>query len=441
MLSTSFTRLSLALALGALLLTGCSGGSSSGGSASTVAATTSADATAQNSQGGNASSGSVSSGATASGFGAGSGHFVDASSLLPQTASADYGADVGDLDGDGDVDVVIAVMNDASRILLNDGQGGFSLGAGLPNLTMRATDVRLIDADRDGDFDLIFAANFEPARLFLNDGMGSFTLAAEIDAGNDAFVNKLAIGDANGDGWDDVFFARSGQATGSRGQNRLFLNDQAGGFYQAPSGTLPVKYDDSVDATFLDLTGDGHLDIFVANSNGVSTLLTNDQAGAFVDQSDVYVPLTISRYATSVAHGDLDLDGDVDLFVGTKGAPSASSPAVGERNLWLANEGEGVALADAMNFVPDDAEPTGQLRLVDVNGDGWLDVVASQERARQRLYLNMQGQLVDASSFLPNNTASSSCQGVVVGDFNGDQAPDLLFLRRGAAPWMFLNTP
>lgn len=469
----SLSILALALTTGALLpLAGCSSkksssssttvapstsGTASNTTSGTTAGSTSGSAVAPTSSsattgsptmsgstsGGNTSSGSATTGATAAGFGKGTGQFVDASANVPQSTTSDRGADSGDLDGDGDIDVAIAVRGDASRILWNDGQGNFSLRpASFPNTVMEATDVRLIDADKDGDFDLIFSANFEPARLFLNDGAGNFTFGAEIDPTNDAYVYKLAIGDANGDGWSDVFFARAGQNTTSKGQNKLFLSDQAGGFVEAPAGSIPVLNDDSLDATFLDVNGDGHQDIFVANFGSRPTLLTNDTTGRYVNQTDVYIPPALSAYATSIAQGDLDKDGDIDLFVGNEGAPGAGTPPPGEENTWLENEGVNSRFLNMTGLVPSDSEATWSLRLVDVNADGHLDVISAQLRARQRMYINQNGILVDATGFLPQvNATASSAYGVTVGDFNGDQAPDLLFVRGTADTWLFLNTP
>jgi FG-GAP-like repeat len=391
--------------------------------------------------GGNTSSGSATTGATAGGFGAGTGVFVDASGNLPVTTGNDWGAESGDFDGDGDVDVVIAVNGAPSRLLLNDGQANFVAGA-FPATVMNATDVRSIDVENDGDFDLLFSSNFEPIRLFTNNGAGVFTLAAEIDPTNDAFTYKLAIGDANGDGFNDVFMARAGQNTPSRGQNRLFLNDQAGGFVAAPAGSIPVKFDDSLDATFLDVNGDGALDIFVANFGTPPSLLVNQGGGVYVNQSDVYIDPTISVASTGIAQGDMDRDGDIDLLIANEGMAMNGNPPAGEVNTLLYNQGLNTRFADASALAPQQAEATWSLRLVDVNGDGWLDVVAAQLRAVQRLYINQNGTLIDGTTFLPmvNQTPGDSF-GVTVGDFNGDRAPDLLFVRRNATPFLFLNTP
>ncbi|MBL4849578.1 MAG: VCBS repeat-containing protein [Planctomycetes bacterium] len=457
------STLIFSLALTAVALSGCSSKKSRSPSASLVAPTTSGTTGATTSGttapttsvvvpkpatpgvvlGGNTSSGSATSGATASGFGKGTGQFTDASNNLPASTSNDYGADSGDLDGDGDIDVAIAVNGGPARILWNDGTGVFTLRpASFPTTVMAATSVRLIDADQDGDFDLIFSANFEPTRLFLNDGAGNFTFGSELNPTNDAYTYNLAIGDANGDGWNDVFMVQAGLNTPSQGQNKLYLSDMVNSFVEAPAGTIPAAANDSLDATFLDVNQDGSMDIFVANFGSRPLLLVNNTLGTFVNQSDVYIPPTLSTFATGIAQGDMDGDGDVDLFVANEGPATASGPPAGQVNTWLDNNGPNQRFSNLANAVPSDSEATWRLRLVDVNADGQLDVVASQLRASQRLYINQGGTLIDATSFLPPvNQAASNCFGITVGDFNGDQAPDLLFTRRGAQPFLFLNTP
>ncbi|MBX3468354.1 MAG: VCBS repeat-containing protein [Planctomycetes bacterium] len=448
--------LTLAVLTATLGLTACGGGGKKRSSSnSTAAPVQSAGTTAptsgtlptvpsgqigggiSNPAGGNTSSGSANTGATAGGYQGGTGVFVDASNLLPNSTDRDWGAEAGDFDGDGRIDIAIVVNQGASRILFNNGAAGFSERAGhFPNLSMAASDVRAVDIDGDGDLDLIFSANFEPVRVFKNDGTGRFTLFQEFDLNNDAYTYKLVLGDANGDGHQDVFLARAGQNTPSRGQNKLFLNDGTGTFTEAPAGSIPPKFDDSLNATFLDVNGDGHVDIIVANFGTPHTVLINNGTGRFVDQSDVWLPPGLTRYGTAIAQGDMNRDGKIDLFICNEGT---GSPPPGEKNsLLLQSVGRFI---DDPAAVPSDDEASFAVRLIDVDGDGWLDVVVSNLRAVQRLYMNRNGVLVDATANFPavNNVPANS-RGLTIGDFNGDLAPDILFVRSGAKPMLFLNT-
>ena len=391
--------------------------------------------------GGNTSSGGSGSGAGPGGFAGGTGQFVDATNLLPNTNFQDYGADAADFDGDGRVDIAIAARNGDTRVLFNNGTSGFSTRANtFPFINMAATDIRAVDVDGDGDQDLLVSSNMEPVRLFTNNGAGVFTLAQEFNVGNDAFTYNIALGDADGDGDEDVFLANAGQSVASQGQNKLFLNG-AGRFTEAPQGSIPPRADDSLDATFLDVDGDGDKDIFVANFGTAHSLLINDGTGRFVNQGDVWLPTGLTRYGTAIAQGDLDRDGKIDLYVCNEGVGTGGGLPPGEKNSLLI-QGTG-RFTDESTRIPGETEASFAVRLVDVNGDGWQDVLVSNLRAVQRLYLNQQGVLVDATATnLPavNQTPWDSL-GLTIGDFNGDRAPDVLFVRRGQKPWLFLNIP
>jgi hypothetical protein len=395
--------------------------------------------------GGNTSSGSAATGATSGGYSGGTGNFVDASALLPNSSAQDYGADAADLDGDNDIDIAIAVNGGGpSRILWNEPTGFVERAGSFPSTVMAATDVRVVNVDGDQDLDLIFCANYEPVRVFLNNGLGVFTAGGEFNIGNDCLTYNIALGDVEGDGDQDVFLANAGQSTVSRGQNKLFLNNGQGVFTQAAANAIPVKNDDSLDATFFDVDRDGDLDIFVANFGVAHSLLVNDGTGLFLNQADVWLPPALTRYGTSVAHGDLDRDGKVDLYVCNEGVGTGGGLPPGEKNTLLLQNLTLAKFDDASTRVPSEAEASFAVRLIDVNGDGWQDVIVSNLRAVQRLFLNQQGILVDSTSTLPavnsllNNATGS--HGLTIGDFNADLAPDVFFVRRGQKPWLFLNT-
>ena len=450
------------LLLSILGLSGCGSGGGSKGSRATAAAVQTASTTPTSTAttpttgtgtqpgggtatgpGGNTSSGGANTGATPAGYAGGTGRFVDASGLLPNTTARDYGADSGDFDGDGDIDIAFAVnaLNGvgASRVVFNETTAFAERAGAFPALVMQATDVRAVDVDGDRDLDLIYSANYEPARVFKNDGAGRFALAQEFNAQNDCLTYNIVLGDADGDGDQDVFLANAGQSTPSRGQNKLFLNT-AGTFAEAPAGAIPVKFDDSLDATFFDVDGDRDLDIFVANFGTPHSVLVNDGTGRFLNQADVWLPPALTRYGTGIGQGDLNRDGKIDLYVCNEGVGVNGGLPPGEKNTLLLQAT--AKFDDSSALIPSEAEASFAVRLIDVNGDGWQDVLVSNLRAVQRLYLNVQGTLVDGTSNLPavNNVPYDSL-GLSIGDFNGDRAPDVLFTRRGNKPWLFLNTP
>ena len=90
------------------------------------------------------------------------------------------GITLGDIDGDGDADVLVANTNTGQDIWINDGVGGFtatSFGGGV------SRDVELGDLDGDGDLDVVVANYNEPQDVWINDGSGSFTVRFRMEAG------------------------------------------------------------------------------------------------------------------------------------------------------------------------------------------------------------------------------------------------------------------
>ena len=304
---------------------------------------------------------------------------------------------------------------------------------------MRATDVHARDLDKDGDLDLVVASNMEPIRVFKNDGAGNFTLSGSFVTNNDTFTYKIAVADFDGDGYDDVFMANAGLNAPSGGQNRLLINDTSGAFKEATAGSVPLRDDDSIGIAAIDFDGDGDLDVFVANFGTAHRLLVNDGKGRFTDGSDTFLPPKVT-YGTAVSVADFNQDGYPDVFIGSEGAPSAQAPAAGEQNALFLGSQSGL-MSDASATLPQLVDTTFGLIALDANGDGAPDLAVANLRGIQGLLLNVNGRLVNAAANFPTSNTPGDSLGCTSGDFNGDRAPDLIFLQRRATPRLFLNVP
>jgi hypothetical protein len=156
---------------------------------------------------------------------------------------------VGDLDNDGDLDVVfgsvITLHGNALKIWLNDGEGSFSPGQAFGDIEMGVDDLALGDLNGDGFLDLLVVASFDSVVVWLNDGNGGF-----VDSGTtlgDLESRQAALGDVDGDGDLDAWLAGE--------PHSLWLNDGQAGFTQS-GGPLP----DGGTVDLGDLDGDGDLD-------------------------------------------------------------------------------------------------------------------------------------------------------------------------------------
>jgi len=220
-----------------------------------------------------------------------------------------YGLAAGDWDGDGDLDLVVANLDgDWVVILANDGTGNFEVQKLVWDQIGPATFANG-DWDGDGDLDII-AANFigDWVDVLKNTGGGNFTLTQRISAR----LGTLAVvdGDWDGDGDIDLALANSYNSTVD-----VVENDGTGRF--SVSQTLP----DQSGAMALaegDWNGDGDIDLAVANAYfGANRLdiLENDGAGGFA----VVQQISDQPGAVSLAAGDWDGDGDIDLAVANRG--------------------------------------------------------------------------------------------------------------------------
>ena len=121
------------------------------------------------------------------------------------------GVALGDVDGDGQVDVFLAQTQGCSALYRNLGNWKFediTKSAGVGACDRHSTGAAFADIDGDGDLDLILLSTSGPNAIFLNDGKGHFT--EHHDLGLDSVGNggtTIAMADVDGDGWLDLFVA------------------------------------------------------------------------------------------------------------------------------------------------------------------------------------------------------------------------------------------
>ena len=240
----------------------------------------------------------------------GRGRFAADPTRVPQTTHDHEEAALADLDGDGDLDLAIVSEDDrAAELWLNDGDGRFTVAAFDAAAGAVGNGVAAVDLDADGDLDLV-TANADGDRLLRNDGAARFTHDRDALPAVDGISQDVAAGDVDGDGDVDLVFGKENGA-------RLLLNDGSGRFVIASASRWPALADETRKVGLGDVDGDGDLDVYLANTrftrpqaDAQDRLLLNDGRGGFTDATATRLPVD----AQNGFHGDLhDLDGDGDL--------------------------------------------------------------------------------------------------------------------------------
>ena len=227
-------------------------------------------------------------------LGDGSGHFTNVTRThLPQIKASIGDLEFGDVDGDGDLDVVLADWGPGSpmdnaggrtMLWLNDGTGHFTdtTQARMPGVLVRFSwELEFVDVDNDYDLDTLVSCKmcFPGSYLFENDGTGSFTDISEEKLpqfGNNYDFEAI---DVNGDEYLDLVTINDGDYD----TEHIFLNDRQGGFRDATArlwadSENPDDMDDNMDA-FLDFDSDGDADLLIGSLSDPDRLLINDGSG------------------------------------------------------------------------------------------------------------------------------------------------------------------
>ena len=205
-----------------------------------------------------------------------------------------------DIDGDGNVDLIVGTEGNApDRYYLSDGKGRFtessaSLGIDAAvDLTLASTSAMGFDgADIDGDFDLDFMVTDNHvelgSRLYVQTSPGKFeyrTMQAGMEATRFHVSWGVGLHDFDHDGDVDcllangMFYSSPGSQGGPQ-ENLLYLNDGGGHFtrFEPPSGSGLSLLHTSQGALFADLDHDGDLDALIMNEEGPPQVLRNDMA-------------------------------------------------------------------------------------------------------------------------------------------------------------------
>jgi hypothetical protein len=363
----------------------------------------------------------------------------------------------GDIDNDGDLDLIIsgdAPGNvESGAVLINDGAGNFTAQTADRLITAgRGGNIHFGDIDGDGDLDVIFAgwglSNEVKAGIALNDGNGVFTLApaAEYPINPAAKITSCGFADFDLNGLLDYYFF--GNGVGSC----IIYFQQPDSSFTATADAIRAtqRYGESIgspidysfnepEVTVVDFNSDGYPDIWInaADLNVTSTgnetqrfsyLFKNDGFGVLTQYSGAIVPFKKANGASS--WGDINGDGFPDMLLHGDGYLNS-----GEDNdrMWRVFENQG-GLAIAARWEREIAKQGSMANgsvIVDWDNDGKLDLFSGGwNGTRQEIALFLgdnPAQFTFTKSDLSDTYfQGASEQGLLSADLNGDNKVELL---------------
>jgi hypothetical protein len=326
----------------------------------------------------------------------------------------------GDLNRDGNLDLVLGNQNNGISVFLGNGDGTFGPER-IVSLTPPMTSDQVAVGDLNGDGKLDIAVNESSGAnkgligILLGNGDGTFTAMPDVSLplspGNNA---ALALGDLNGDGKLDLV------VTGTSMAQAYVLLGNGDGTFAAPVSIGSVDQPQSL--ALADFNGDGKVDVALPdfNNKAVAIIIGNGD-GTFQPQQEYQT----NGYAGFLVVADFDKDGHPDIAVANEGPFGTTGSGIA----ILRNNGDGtfaspVTYGAGQNFF--------YLATDDFNGDGKLDLITTvNQPSRQALIFLGNGD--STFSAVPVSAPISTANSIAVADINSDGAPDLFVQNSGAS--------
>lgn len=344
-------------------------------------------------------------------------HILELESTVETSANVEF----GDLNGDGNLDIVLAKGRHwplINRVLFGDGKGGILRSHDLGTVADRSYSGRLVDIDKDGDLDVVISNDKPDLKLvYFNDGKGSFEVVSKFGH-PDWPTRNSSIADLNNDGFPDIVIANRSKNPGIG--NYICLNDGNG---KIETDYIAFSHYPATTITPADFNNDGLIDLAVPHrDNGQSYVFIQTDKGELNFNQIPFGPPTASIRMSQAA--DFDSDGRIDIAaIDTK------------QGVIVYFQEENNSFSSGISLGNQSASPYA-LAVSDLNLDGLVDIIVGYVKASSAAYFN-EGN--GKSFFLVQfGDDQGTVYGFDVADFNNDGKPDIAVARSGATNIIYL---
>ncbi|MCB0345545.1 MAG: VCBS repeat-containing protein [Bdellovibrionales bacterium] len=327
----------------------------------------------------------------------GTGSFDEANYNATKTSGGKSAIDVGDLDGDGNLDYVIADSS-AGRVysVMGNGDGTSTSGAALA--LSGATQISLADMNGDSTLDVVTGTSAGNITINFGNGSGGFVGLATLLGSTGAAINQIETYDFNGDGDLDIIYQYSGIIG-------IALSNGMGGYGALTNVGAGNQFGVG------DFNGDGNLDFATTQgANNIVLIELGNGSGSFTAGTST---ATSAGKGATLEIGDINNDGYDDI-VTQKGTVVRMLQNDGTSGATF-TEGAAISMT------------SGTLRsLGDFNNDGYLDLFSTHAlNSASILFGNGEGGFSNETISTGTGNVATATAGAA-GDFNNDGALDVI---------------
>ncbi|MEZ5173687.1 MAG: FG-GAP-like repeat-containing protein [Bacteroidia bacterium] len=233
------------------------------------------------------------------------------------------------------------------------------------------------DVDNDGDLDVLVLNNtLNPNFYYTNNGNGSFTrnqnpgFASEV-----SYYHGASWVDFDNDGLLDVYLSNFW----STRFNELWKNTGGGNFLKTDNNDISQTISQTVGATWADYNNDGFQDLFVPGNEGAANLLFRNTGNGNFEKITSGVVVNSGGFSVGSCWGDIDNDGDMDLFVANSG---------NQNNDLFINQGDGTFVKRLTGPEVNSGGHSHGCSFADIDNDADLDLYVTNDQGNKFLYLN-----------------------------------------------------